>query len=127
MVLDALVNKLLVSGSPLVVLCVVVWLFLKYLSADRTVRGHLQREHLEAIRQMHAEHLDARNESRRAMVEMTHAMIQVAEKISMCPVNPVKRWEGESDRDRERRDQERERRDQEREERDRERERRTKT
>lgn len=124
MVLDALVNKLLVSGSPLVVLCVVVWLFLKYLSADRTVRGHLQREHLEAIRQMHAEHLDARNESRRAMVEMTHAMIQVAEKISMCP---VKRCEGESDRDRERRDQERERRDQEREERDRERERRTKT
>jgi len=69
--MDSFLEKLLTNGSPLVVLVVVVWIFLKYLKDDAQQRNAL-------FQQMHQEHIQARLEAREAIKDNTKATLEAS-------------------------------------------------
>lgn len=60
--MEVFIEKLLTQGSPLVVLVVVVWMFLRYLQVAR--EGDR-----EVLKEMHTQHLEAREAMRKALVD----------------------------------------------------------
>lgn len=84
--MEAFLEKMLTNGSPLVVLVVVVFLFLKHMrDASREVQVLLH--------QFHSDHILARKETKeavdsntKAMSENTLAIKALAESVRSCPL-----------------------------------------
>lgn len=84
--MDELISSLLLNGSPLVVLVIVVWLFLKHMAAG-------SKDLQDLLRQFHGDHILARKETKEAvdantsaMTENTIAIRELAESVRTCPL-----------------------------------------
>jgi ABC-type nickel/cobalt efflux system permease component RcnA len=80
--METLLEKLLTNGSPLVVLVLVVWMFLRYLQSSREKDSEMMKE-------MHNQHIEARETSRLALKENaevtranTHALQELARVVT---------------------------------------------
>ncbi len=69
--MEIMIEKLLTSGSPLVVLVVVVYIFLRFLTNE-------SKKTTEVFTQMHKDHIQARVETRDAMIENTKATLEAS-------------------------------------------------
>ena len=82
--MDALLEKLLINGSPLVVLVVIVVVFLRFMANEgKEIRAMLA--------QMHTDHLEARKESLQAVDRNTAAMMDSSAAASKL-ANAVENW-----------------------------------
>lgn len=84
--MDALLEKMLTNGSPLVVLVVIVYVFLKHIKENNA-------EMRELLKQFHGEHILARKETTDAVEKNTSAMMEntmavraLAESVRACPL-----------------------------------------